>query len=149
MRSAFVLIWSDNSQDYYFASHLFSILLPWYVNVASFIYPVHRRLSDQWPWQHGSLKLHSDRMILSIEWGLACNVTIWTSSRHKLCGTSPFSSLQSKTFTFLQPNLQTRKFYFLLCSLSTQPFNQNAFNFFAFLQHNKEGKVILKTVELK
>ena len=45
-------------------------------------------------------------------------------------------------------SLQTRKFYFLLCSLSTQPFNQNAFNFFAFLQHNKEGKVILKTVEV-
>ena len=103
MRSAFVLIWSDNSQDYNFAFHLFPTFL---IKCKCGELHLFRALlpSDQWPWQHGSLKLHSDRMILSIEWGLACNVTIWTSSRHKLSGTSPFSSLQSKTFTFLQPS---------------------------------------------
>ena len=94
MRSAFVLIWSDNSQDYNFASHLFSTFL--IICKCGELHLFSALLtSDQWPWQHGSLKLYSDRLILCIEWGITCNVTISISSCHKLSGTSPFSQVQN------------------------------------------------------
>ena len=142
MRSAFVLIWSDNSQDYNFAFHLFSTFL---IKCKCGELHLFRALlpSDQWPWQHGSLKLYSDRLKLCIEWGITRNVTISTSSCHKLSGT--FYQVQN---FYLPPAFKQENFSFFCVFLSTQPFNQNAFNFFAFLQHNKEGKVMLKTVEV-